>query len=99
MTIECEVRQPRVHQAEIVREYGPFADADCIHGVTHDGQRVEPPAGVGPDALARRQVARGQRTGRGQEPDQTGAAPGSGAGRGACGGVIGAGSCGLPAGI
>lgn len=26
--------------AEIVREYGPFAGADSIHGVTHDGQRV-----------------------------------------------------------
>jgi len=27
-------------RAEIVREYGPFAGADRIHGVTHDGQRV-----------------------------------------------------------
>jgi len=26
--------------AEIVREYGPFAGADQIHGVTHDGRRV-----------------------------------------------------------
>jgi glutamine cyclotransferase len=26
--------------AEIVREYGPFAGADKIHGVTHDGRRV-----------------------------------------------------------
>lgn len=26
--------------AEIVREYGPFAGADHIHGVTHDGRRV-----------------------------------------------------------
>jgi glutamine cyclotransferase len=26
--------------AEIVREYGPFAGADQIHGVTHDGHRV-----------------------------------------------------------
>jgi glutamine cyclotransferase len=26
--------------AEIVREYGPFADADRINGVTHDGERV-----------------------------------------------------------
>lgn len=26
--------------AEIVREYGPFAGADHIHGVTHDGARV-----------------------------------------------------------
>ena len=26
--------------AEIVREYGPFPDADHVHGVTYDGQRV-----------------------------------------------------------
>ena len=26
--------------AEIVREYGPFAGADRVHGVTHDGRRV-----------------------------------------------------------
>ena len=26
--------------AEIVREYGPFAGADRVHGVTHDGSRV-----------------------------------------------------------
>ncbi|HTK91540.1 MAG TPA: PQQ-binding-like beta-propeller repeat protein [Verrucomicrobiae bacterium] len=26
--------------AEIVREYGPFAGADRIHGVSHDGRRV-----------------------------------------------------------
>jgi glutamine cyclotransferase len=26
--------------AEIVREYGPFAGADKVNGVTHDGQRV-----------------------------------------------------------
>jgi len=26
--------------AEIVREYGPFAGSDRIHGVTHDGRRV-----------------------------------------------------------
>lgn len=26
--------------AEIVREYGPFDDAQFIHGVTHDGRRV-----------------------------------------------------------
>jgi hypothetical protein len=29
-----------VRAAEIVREYGPFAGADTIHGVTHDGHRV-----------------------------------------------------------
>jgi len=26
--------------AEIVREYGPFAGADKVHGVSHDGRRV-----------------------------------------------------------
>jgi glutamine cyclotransferase len=26
--------------AEIVREYGPFAGADHVHGVTHDGRQV-----------------------------------------------------------
>jgi glutamine cyclotransferase len=28
------------HSAEIVREYGPFAGSERIHGVTHDGRRV-----------------------------------------------------------
>ena len=28
------------HAAEIVREYGPFAGADRVHGVTHDGRHV-----------------------------------------------------------
>jgi len=32
--------QPPLHTAEIVREYGPFAGASKIAGVTHDGQRV-----------------------------------------------------------
>jgi glutamine cyclotransferase len=26
--------------AEIVREYGPFPEVDCVHGVTYDGQCV-----------------------------------------------------------
>src|SRR4029450_5162638 len=26
--------------AEVVREYGPFADIDCVHGVTYDGRHV-----------------------------------------------------------
>ena len=30
----------RVRPAEIVREYGPFAGADNVHGVTHDGANV-----------------------------------------------------------
>ena len=30
----------KAHSAEIVREYGPFAGADHIHGVTHDGERI-----------------------------------------------------------
>jgi glutamine cyclotransferase len=29
-----------VHAAEIVREFGPFAGADKVHGVTHDGRNV-----------------------------------------------------------
>jgi glutamine cyclotransferase len=32
--------QVTARAAEIVREYGPFAGADRVHGVTHDGQRV-----------------------------------------------------------
>ena len=36
--------------AEIVREYGPFAGADKINGVTHDGRRVW--ASTGPRLLA-----------------------------------------------
>ena len=32
--------QAPTRAAEIVREYGPFAGADQIHGVTHDGRRV-----------------------------------------------------------
>ncbi|MCL4801947.1 MAG: hypothetical protein KJ025_20315 [Burkholderiales bacterium] len=32
--------QSPVRTAEIVREYGPFAGADRVHGVTHDGRRV-----------------------------------------------------------
>ena len=32
--------QVQVRAAEIVREYGPFAGADRIHGVTHDGRHV-----------------------------------------------------------
>ena len=32
--------EPKATTAEIVREYGPFAGADKIHGVTHDGRHV-----------------------------------------------------------
>jgi len=32
--------QARARVAEIVREYGPFAGADHVHGVTYDGRRV-----------------------------------------------------------
>jgi glutamine cyclotransferase len=32
--------QSPVRPAQIVREYGPFADAERIHGITHDGRRV-----------------------------------------------------------
>jgi glutamine cyclotransferase len=34
------IETPAAHPAEIVREYGPFAGAERIHGVTHDGRRV-----------------------------------------------------------
>jgi outer membrane protein assembly factor BamB len=45
-------KQPQVtaRAAEIVREYGPFAGADHIHGVTHDGHSVW--AAVGPRLIA-----------------------------------------------
>ena len=33
-------REVAVQAAEIVREYGPFAGADQVHGVTHDGHQV-----------------------------------------------------------
>jgi DNA-binding beta-propeller fold protein YncE len=36
----AERPQARARAAEIVREYGPFAGASQIHGVTHDGRRV-----------------------------------------------------------
>jgi glutamine cyclotransferase len=32
--------QATVRPAEIVREYGPFAGAEQVHGVTHDGRNV-----------------------------------------------------------
>lgn len=32
--------QAPASRAEILREYGPFAGVDHIHGITHDGQRV-----------------------------------------------------------
>jgi glutamine cyclotransferase len=34
------VPEPAARAAEITREYGPFAGAEHVHGVTHDGQRV-----------------------------------------------------------
>src|SRR5438128_12469341 len=43
--------QAPARAAEIVREYGPFAGADQIHGVTHDGQRVWPAGGPNPTAF------------------------------------------------
>lgn len=38
--------QAKAHPAEIVREYGPFAGADKINGVTHDGRNVWAAAGA-----------------------------------------------------
>ncbi|MGE5118281.1 MAG: hypothetical protein ACM3N6_17505 [Betaproteobacteria bacterium] len=37
---------PPTRPAEIVREYGPFAGAEHIHGITHDGERVWAAAGA-----------------------------------------------------
>ena len=42
--------QPPARAAEIVREYGPIAGAEHIHGVTHDGRRVW--AATGPRLVA-----------------------------------------------
>lgn len=39
-----------VRPAEVVREYGPFAGVENIHGVTFDGTRVW--AATGPDVIA-----------------------------------------------
>lgn len=42
MTTKSSIDKPQatVRAAEIVREYGPFAGADCVAGVTHDGKQV-----------------------------------------------------------
>jgi glutamine cyclotransferase len=37
---DMAARQAPIHAAEIVREYGPFAGSERVHGVTHDGRRV-----------------------------------------------------------
>jgi glutamine cyclotransferase len=52
--------QVKARTAEIVREYGPFADVERIHGVTHDGHRVWAATGASLIALdpASGQVAR-----------------------------------------
>ena len=42
---------PAAKAAEIVREYGPFAGVENIHGVTHDGERVWAAVGAGLIAL------------------------------------------------
>lgn len=39
-TLERKMPQAPVRAAEIVQEYGPFGDADTVHGVTHDGRHV-----------------------------------------------------------
>jgi glutamine cyclotransferase len=35
-----DTAEPAAHAAEIVREYGPFAGANMVAGVTHDGHQV-----------------------------------------------------------
>jgi glutamine cyclotransferase len=37
---DMKSREAPVHAAQIVREYGPFAGSDRVHGVTHDGRHV-----------------------------------------------------------
>ncbi|MDA7419031.1 hypothetical protein PGB34_21890 [Xenophilus arseniciresistens] len=44
------MRLPEAQPAQVLREYGPFAGAEAIHGVTHDGRRVW--AAVGARILA-----------------------------------------------
>jgi len=48
-TVETNPQAP-ARAAEIVREYGPIAGAEHIHGVTHDGRRVW--AATGPRLVA-----------------------------------------------
>jgi hypothetical protein len=43
-------RPPKAAPAEIVREYGPFAGAETIAGVSHDGRHVW--AATGPRLIA-----------------------------------------------
>lgn len=52
---------PEAQSAQVLREYGPFAGADAVHGVTHDGQRVW--AAIGARILAI-DPASGQTTGQ-----------------------------------
>jgi glutamine cyclotransferase len=50
MTSKTSPRPTPVRAAEIVREYGPFAGSEQVHGVTHDGHRVW--AATGPQLVA-----------------------------------------------
>lgn len=49
MTTKTGKNRPeaKVRAAEVVREYGPFAGADSVAGVTYDGQRVWAATGAG----------------------------------------------------
>ncbi len=49
-TVNKKRSEPPARAAEIVREYGPFAGSDKVHGVSHDGERVW--AAVGPKVIA-----------------------------------------------
>lgn len=46
-TQDNEISRAPVRAAEIVREYGPFAGAERVHGVTHDGRNVWAATGAG----------------------------------------------------
>jgi glutamine cyclotransferase len=61
MTVKTRKDRPEapMRAAEIVREFGPFAGADKIHGVTHDGHNVWAATGA---ALIAFDPASGERT-------------------------------------
>ena len=40
MTVRSNRTPARTQAAEVVREYGPFAGVERVHGVTHDGRNV-----------------------------------------------------------
>jgi streptogramin lyase len=58
-TTAATATEPSTQPAEIVREYGPFAGVEAIHGVSHDGRQVWAATG---GALIAFDPASGERT-------------------------------------